>query len=203
MGDYEGVEPGEPKPPPAYDRVVRQQRRHAQTNILTWPGFSPLGDGGSRFFVQTTESVHPEVRVERNRVVVLFPRARVHVRNSARWLETQYFNTPVLRARLERRGRDMAFVLYLRAPATPRVSTVPADVDGTHFHYVYIDFPPGQYAPVVSPPPNEGAMARPAPPPASPPAGGQSGPPPAPRRELDPSLRALDQERPPVLQQGD
>ncbi len=190
VGVYAGVEPGEPEPPPAYDRVVRAERRHAQTTILTWPGFTPLPDGGSRFFVQTTEPVTPEVRVEENRIVLLFPRARVHVRNSTRWLETEFFNTPVRRARLERRGRDMAFVLYLRGPATPRVSTAPASAGATTFYYVYVDFPPGNSAPVVAPPAGGIVAASPA------------EPPPAPRRELDPSLRQLDEERPPGLDAG-
>jgi hypothetical protein len=182
VGSYEGVEPGEPKPPPAYDRVMRQERRHAETNILTWPGFTPRPDGGSRFFVQTTDPATPAVSVEEGRIVVLFRNARVHVRNSTRWLETEYFDTPVRRARLERRGHDMAFVLYLRAPATPRVSTAPATDGGAPpFYYLYIDFPPGQHAPVA------GSGATP------------PGPPPAPARELDPSLRALDDERPPSV----
>lgn len=195
LGAYEGVEPGETKPPPAYDRALRQERRHAPVSILTWPGFSPLPDGGSRFFVQTTEPIIPELRVEEGRIVLVFPRARVHVRNSTRWLETQFFDTPVRRARLERRGRDMAFVLYLRAPATPRISSEPATANGTSFFYVYVDFPPGHYAPTPGTglAPAEGGLA-----PAERGSLAPSGPPPAAPRELDPSLRALDEERPPA-----
>ncbi|MCC6874880.1 MAG: hypothetical protein IT378_11295, partial [Sandaracinaceae bacterium] len=113
VGSYDGVEPGEAQPPPAMNRLGRPRRRGrpVPAAILTWPGFQPLGDGGSRFFVQTTQPVATRVLVEDARVVVVFPRTTIHLRNSARWLETRFFSTPVLRARLERRGRDMALVL--------------------------------------------------------------------------------------------
>lgn len=186
VGSYAGVEPGEAEAPPAYPRVQRRrERRPRPASILTWPGFAPLGDGGSRFFIQTTDPVMPEVRTEDGRVVLLFRNTTVHLRNSTRWLETRFFNTPVLRARLERRRRDMAFVMHMRAPGAPRVTTERSP-DGT-FHYVYVDFAPGDYAPVVAPPPAGGLAP-------------EDAPPPAPARELDPSLRALESERPPALQ---
>lgn len=198
VGVYAGVEAGEAQPPPAYRRVVRRQRRGRRgrrgRQILTWPGFSPLGDGGSRFFVQTTVPMQPEVRTEEGRVVVLFRNTAIHLTNSRRWLETRFFNTPVLRARLERRRRDMALVMRMRSGAAvqPRVSTEAAP--GGNFHYVYIDFPPGDYAPVVSTVPGTNTV-RASDTPENP--GGQ--PPPAPRRDVDPSLNAMDDERPPGM----
>lgn len=133
--------------------------------------------------------------MEQGRVVVLFRNTTIHLRNSGRWLETRFFNTPVIRARLERRRRDMALVLHLRQASqntvTPRVH-VEAAPNGD-FHYVYIDFPPGEYAAVVAAP---AAQVRPA----VPPAGTPSGPPPAPARANDPSLDAMDNERPPAMQ---
>ena len=163
--------------------------------ILTWPGFSPLGDGGSRFFVQTTEPIMPEVRTEERRVVVVFPRTAIHLTNSRRWLETRFFNTPVLRARLERRRRDMALVMQLRGDFTvqPRVSTEAAP--GGNFHYVYIDFPAGDYAPVVSTVPGTNHVRAEDTPESVP-----RQPPSAPARQVDPSLSAMDDERPPALQ---
>ncbi len=192
VGVYAGVEPGEAQPPPAYRRASRRARRGGRDVILTWPGFTPLGDGGSRFFVQTTQAQVPELRVEEGRVVLLFRNCGIHVRNSARWLETRFFNTPVLRARLERRRRDMALVLQMRPGVTaqPRVTTAAAP--GGNFHYVYVDFSPGDYAPVITPAP---AQVRPAP--GQP---GQGQPPAAPAREVDPSLDAMDDERPPAFQ---
>lgn len=193
LGVYNGVEPGEAQPPPAYRRVVRRQTRARRRGlILTWPGFAPLGDGSSRFFIQTTQPQPAELLVEQGRVVVLFRNTTIHLRNSGRWLETRYFNTPVLRARLERRRRDMALVLVLRpnTVATPRITTEAAQ--GGNFHYTYIDFPPGDYAPVVAEtPPRASTVPNPTAP---------RQPPAAPARPLDPSIQALDDERPPVMQ---
>ena len=188
VGVYAGVEPGEAQPPPAFRRVVRREQR-ARAQILTWPGFSPLGDGGSRFFVQTTQPVRAEVHAEQTRIVVVFPNTSVHLRNSRRWLETRFFNTPVTRARLERRrGGAMALVLHLRSGLVmnPRLSSEVSP--GGNFHYTYIDFPPGDYAPIVAPPPestSSRASVRPSQPPA------------APARQVDPALNAMDDEAPP------
>ncbi|MCB9591469.1 MAG: hypothetical protein H6719_01945 [Sandaracinaceae bacterium] len=192
LGVYNGVEPGEAQPPPAYGRVVRRQRGRRQGLILTWPGFAPLGDGSSRFFIQTTEPMAPELLVEEGRVVVLFRNTTLHLRNSGRWLETRFFNTPILRARLERRRRDMALVLILRpnTVATPRIASEAAQ--GGNFHYTYIDFPPGDYAPVVAEtPPRASTVPNPTGRPGQPPA--------APARPLDPSIQAMDDERPPGM----
>lgn len=191
LGVYAGVEPGEAQPPPAYGRVVRRQQGRRRGLILTWPGFAPLGDGSSRFFVQTTEPMQPEVSQEEGRVVVLFRNTTIHLRNSRRWLETRFFNTPVARARLERRRQDMALVLFVRggAAAAPRISSEAAP--GGNFHYTYIDFPPGDYAPVVAEPPGRASTVRP------PSAGG---PPSAPARPVDRSLDGMvDDERPPSV----
>lgn len=190
VGVYAGVRPGEAREPPALRRLARRRRRRA---VLTWPGFVPLPGGGSRFFVQMTEPRVTELHREEHRIVILFDDATTHVRNSRRWLETRFFDTPILRARLERRrGRRMALVLHLR-PGTgvsPRVTTEAAP--GGNYHYVYVDFPPGDYLPAsedeASSEPSSGASVRPA------------EPPPAPAREVDPSLDAMDDERPPILQ---
>ena len=196
VGVYNGVEPGEAQPPPAYRRVIRRERgprrRARRGQILTWPGFAPLGDGSSRFFIQTTTPATSQVLVEDGRVVILFPNTSIHLRNSGRWLETRFFNTPVLRARLERRRHAMALVLVMRpnTTSTPRVSSEAAP--GGNFHYTYIDFGPGNYAPVVATaPPRASTVPNPT-------QRGQQ-PPAAPARPLDPSIQALDDERPPPV----
>lgn len=189
VGVYAGVEPGEAQPPPAYRRVVRRQRRGGGSVIVTWPGFTPLAGGGSRFFVQTTEPRVPELRIEQGRIVVVFPDTQIHLRNSRRWLETRFFDTPVLRGRLERRGRDMALVLHLRPGVSVRPVLTSEAAPGGSFFYVYVDFPPGDYLSAgqgqPAPPAAPGASVRPA------------EPPPAPAREVDPTLDAMDAEAPP------
>jgi hypothetical protein len=192
VGTYAGVEPGDGAPPPAVARIANRRRQRPQpTSVITWPGFSPLANGGSRFFVQTSDAVMPQVSVEQGRVVLLFRNTRTHLENSSRWLETAFFNTPVARARIERRGRNLAFVLHLRAAAAPQVSVEPGPSGA--FHYVYIDFAPGNYAPVnnvVSAPGPRAPESLPT----------NDGPAAAPMRTEDPMIRAMENERPPVVQ---
>jgi hypothetical protein len=107
-----------------------------------------LEGGGSRFFVQTTGSVSTEVRALPGRIEVTFPNTTIHLRNSSRWLETRFFETPVTRARLERRGRHMVFVMQMRANVTPSISTGPSEAG---FEYTYIDFERGSFMPAPEP----------------------------------------------------
>ena len=137
VGEYAGVRPGSSNTPP---RAEAAQRSPA--TIVTWPGFEPTG--GGRFFVQTTSPVSTEVIQEEGKVIVVLKNVRSHLRNTRRWLHTRFFNTPVLRARVERRGRnDLAFVFQMRTPATPQVTTS-AGANG--FQFVFVDFPAGNYA---------------------------------------------------------
>lgn len=147
---YEGVRPGQGNPPPAAERIERRRSRGDRAQILTWPGFQMLEGGGSRFFVQTTGAVRTEVRTLPGRVEVVFPGTTIHLSNSTRWLDTRFFETPVTRARLERRGRDMVFVMHMRATAVPTVSSGPSEAAG--FEYTYIDFERGQFVPAPESP---------------------------------------------------
>jgi hypothetical protein len=143
---YGGVSPGSGNPPPAQGRLAGPRRaRRAASVVLTWPGFQMQPDGSSRFFVQSSGPVETEIRESGERLEIVFRNATIHLRNSALWLETRHFETPVERARLERRGRDMVLVMHRRALVAPRVSTG-AGADPT-FQYVYVDFPAGQYRP--------------------------------------------------------
>lgn len=105
--------------------------------------------GGSRFFVETTGPVPTEVRASTGRVEIVFHDTTVHLANSRRWLETQFFETPVLRARLERRGHDMVLVMQLRASVSPVLST---GADPSGFMFTYVDFASGHYLPDTPPP---------------------------------------------------
>ncbi|AKF06384.1 hypothetical protein [Sandaracinus amylolyticus] len=189
---YEGVVPGGAQPPPAAGRLARRgAARRARAAILTWPGFQMQADGSSRFFVQTTAAVTTRVHTTPERVEIVFPNTGIHLANSARWLETQHFQTPVRRARLERRGRDMVLVMYMRASVAPQVTSGVGD----GYHYTYVDFAPGEYAPpqpALAPAPQGGVSI----------VSGGDAPPTAPS-EAPPTMtpeqeRALDEERPPV-----
>jgi len=192
VGQYAGVVPGEARQP---SHVAA--RTGAPPILLTWPGFQGRADGASRIFIQTSAPVQYEARSEAGRYVILFRGLRVPVRNNGRTLETRFFNSPVTRARIERRRRDIALVLELRADVTPTVS-VEAGANG--YQFLFVTFPAGSYLPpeLASPPPEvveaQGGVSRietiprrDAPPPTQP---GQPGAPPPFR----------DAEQPPALQ---
>lgn len=191
LTEYGGVVPGRANPPPAANRISTRRRgqRPVPTSIVTWPGFQMTSSGGSRFFVQTTAAVATTVSESDGRVEVLFPNTAIHLSNSGRWLETQFFETPVMRARFERRGNDMVLVMLMRAHVTPSISS---GTEGT-FNFTYIDFTAGHYRPAdmapVQPPAQRSAD------------GSASIRPAAPQSEqhfpTEAETRAMDSERPP------
>lgn len=166
--------------------------------LLTWPGFQGRPDGASRIFIQTSAPVRYEARAEAGRYVIVFQDLRLPVRNNGRALETRFFNTPVTRARIERRRRAIALVIELRADVTPTVS-VEAGASG--YQFLFVAFTAGNFLPpeLASPPPEvveaQGGVSRVetlprgAPPPPTRP--GQPGGQPPP---------FTDAERPPTLQ---
>lgn len=138
VGEYAGVRPGSSSTPPR-----ARAARNSRSTVVTWPGFEPRG--GGRFFVQTTGTVMTEVQQSEGRVEVILKNTRTHLRNTRRWLETRFFNTPVRRARIERRGRnDLAFVFAMRQGSMPTVTT---GTGANGFEFLYVDFPAGDYLP--------------------------------------------------------
>jgi hypothetical protein len=152
-GEYAGVAPENQHTPPRHGAVQRSQ----SGTLITWPGFQMRADGGSRFFLQVSHPPQTELVRTEGRVELLVRGTSTHVRNTRRPLETRFFNTPVTRARIERRSRDLAFVFDLRADVTPTVSQQ-AGANG--YHFVIVDFPRGTYVegPALPPsPPVRGA----------------------------------------------
>lgn len=137
---YAGVVPGRANAPGHL-----RGRPGATPTVVTWPGFQPRADGASRFFLQLTSRAQYEVRSEPGRVVVTLRGVRIPDRQTRRVLDTRFFDTPVARARTERRGRrDVAFVFEMRADATPVVSL---DVAADGYTFVYVEFPAGNWLP--------------------------------------------------------
>lgn len=95
--------------------------------------------------MQVSDTVQTDIQRTEGRVEVVLRQTRVHLRNSRRPLETRFFNTPVTRATVERRGRhDLAIVFNMRGDATPRVTT---EAGQNGYHFVFIDFPAGSWLP--------------------------------------------------------
>jgi hypothetical protein len=192
LAEYGGVTPGRPNPPPATGRITQRRGRAARAAIVTWPGFQMRDDGGSRFFVQTTTAVSPTVHSSDGRVEIVFPNTATHLSNSRRFLETAFFETPVVRAHLERRRNDMVLVLQMRAAVVPQITSGPAEGG---FSFTFIDFPAGQYRPAdmgpVQPPAQRDTSGRAVVRPASPDSSRDY--------PTDSEQRAMDDERPPSM----
>ena len=92
---------------------------HRTGPLATFPGFEQLPDGGSRLFVQLSQTVPVEERRAQGSVTYVLKGAHLRVHNDANALITVHFNTPVFRARLTPSGNDLLFVLELRNAATP------------------------------------------------------------------------------------
>ncbi len=148
VGEYAGVRSGSAQAPPRARAVTRARAARRPATLITWPGFEPRADGTSRFFLQLSGPAQHETHSSDGKFEVVLHGVRTHLRNTRRWLRTQHFNTPVQRARVERRGRnDLAFVFHLRAGSVPSV-TSSAGEGG--YQYVYVDFPAGNFLPEAS-----------------------------------------------------
>jgi hypothetical protein len=108
------------------------------------PGFETLGDGSTRLFVDLSKPVSYETKTSKGTVTYVLKGARVARRNSYNPLVTVHFNTPVTNARLVPHGRDLWFVIQLRAKVDLSV-TMDAGKDGSAV--MRIDLPKGSYLP--------------------------------------------------------
>ena len=134
QGVYGGVAPGGENPPPKAESIPKG------AVMVTWPGFQMLEEGGSRFFLQTSRPVKYETKKSPGKFVLVLKNVRVHLKNNWRPLETEFFDTPVLRATVERRGRrNVAMVFELRDDVTPSIKREKGK-DG--YAYIMIDFEP-------------------------------------------------------------
>ncbi|HEY3822686.1 MAG TPA: hypothetical protein VGL81_36225 [Polyangiaceae bacterium] len=149
-------------------------RARSRTPDAILPGFETLADGSTRLFVLMSQPVQYEVKPARGTLTYVLKGAHVDKRNNYNPLVTVHFNTPVTTARLVPHGKDLWFVIDLRAQTTPTV-TMDAAKDGGSM--LRIEFPKGDYLPAgmappppaiePAPPPTTGSGPAPAPPPAA------------------------------------
>ena len=130
----------------AYDDKKPTQRRAPLRRptgpTVNIPGFEQLPDGGSRLFVQLTQNVQVEERKAQGSITYILKGAHVRVHNNMNALVTVHFNTPVSRARLRPAGKDLHFVVELRAATTPTWKMTDGP-DKTAM--LTIDFPKGDF----------------------------------------------------------
>ena len=105
--------------------------------MLTWPGFMMNEDGSSTFFVQTSKEVRFGTQKADGRFELVLYDIRVHLKTNYLPLETQFFDTPVNRATVQRTGKGVTMAFEMREDVTPTV-TQKKGKDG--FNYVYVKF---------------------------------------------------------------
>jgi len=133
------------------------RRARANSPDAIMPGFEALADGSTRLFVELSEPVSYSAKVGHGAITYLLKGAHVDRRNNYNPLVTVHFNTPVTSARLAPHGKDLWFVIALRANVDPTV-TMDSSKDGGAI--LRIEFPKGVYLPKVSaPPPSPAAPA--------------------------------------------
>jgi hypothetical protein len=134
---YAGVTPGSENSenlPPKADEIPRGAL------MLTWPGFMMHKDGGSCFFIQTSQPVEVATQKSEGQFELVLRNTRVHLKNNYLPLETQFFDTPVLRATVQRKApKDVVMLFEMREDATPTI-TQKKGKDG--FNYVFVKFAP-------------------------------------------------------------
>jgi hypothetical protein len=108
------------------------------------PGFETLDDGATQLFVDLSGPVSYEVESTMRSITYILKRTSVSRRNNCNPLVTEFFNTPVTKARLAPHGRDLWFVVDVRASVEPSVSVEQKTEGGARLS---IRFPKGDYLP--------------------------------------------------------
>jgi len=134
---YHGTTPGGGNTLPRVEEL-----KGKDGNWITWPGFIMRPDGGSRVFVQTTKPLEYSRSDKKRRLSLSFREAGVHLNNNRNPLVTVHFNTPLRRAFLKRTGKAVELVMELKVEAQATITQF-ADSDG--YHYLFVDYPAGQY----------------------------------------------------------
>jgi hypothetical protein len=132
---YGGVTPGSESSenlPPKAEEIPKGAL------MLTWPGFMMHKDGGSCFFVQTSQPVETAWKKSEGRFELVLRNTQVHLKNNYLPLETQFFDTPATRATVQRRAKkDVVMVFEMREDVMPTI-TQKKGKDG--FNYVFVKF---------------------------------------------------------------
>jgi hypothetical protein len=139
---------------------ARRARFRSHGPVVNMPGFEQGPDGGSRLFVQLSQSVPVEERKAQGMITYVLKGASPRVWNNTNALVTVHFNTPVSRARLVPHGQDLHFVVELRAAVSP---TWKVNEGQDKTATLAIDFPRGDFVAAPSGPSADSARATPRP----------------------------------------
>jgi hypothetical protein len=142
--DATGYGYSDPKPTRGGGQPRARRVARVSGPVATLPGFEMTGDGGSRLFVQLTQSVSVEEKRAAGTVTYVLKGARVLKHNNQNALVTVHFNTPVSRARLVPQGNDLLFVVEMRSNVQATWKLEPAKDNSA---VLAIDFPKGDFLP--------------------------------------------------------
>jgi hypothetical protein len=109
------------------------------------PGFETLPDGSTQLFVALSKTAAFDTKASGSQVTVVLKDVRVDRRNNLNPLVTMLFNTPVASARLVPHGRDVWFVVDLRASVTPAISMASGESGKEGGSVLRVAFPKGDY----------------------------------------------------------
>jgi hypothetical protein len=127
-GDAEAKKPDKPsvtggyswsKKPPARHRRAKRRKIDPNAPIATYPAFMMLPDGSSQVWVYVNKKVPVQVSSAPGRVTFVLTGAQIAVWNNTHVLATQFFDTPLSRARLRPDKAGAQLVLELRENVTP------------------------------------------------------------------------------------
>ena len=126
----------------ASTRSTPRSRYRVRGPVVNMPGFEQTAEGGSRLFVQLSQSVQVEERKAQGSITYVLKGASPRVHNNTNALVTVHFNTPVARARLVPHGHDLHFVVDLRSDVAPVWKMNDAQDKSA---MLTIDFPKGEF----------------------------------------------------------
>src|SRR5260370_39720657 len=135
--------------PPSHPHKNAPRRARADSPDALMPGFETLADGSTRLFVELSQPIAYSAKVGHGAITYVLKGAHVNRRNNYNPLVTVHFNTPVTTARLSPHGKDLWFVIALRANVNPNV-TLDATKEGGAI--LRIEFAKGDYIPRASVP---------------------------------------------------
>jgi hypothetical protein len=132
--------------PPAAGAARPKTSQDVSSAVM--PCFETLADGSTRLYVELPKAVTYDAKTAHGSVTYVLKGVHVERRNNLNPLVTTYFNTPVTTAKFVPHGRDLWFVLDMRADVEPVVS-MGSGSDGAVV--MSIQFPKGDYLPAPSP----------------------------------------------------
>ncbi len=147
VGEYSGVEPGQPAPP-------GHRPRRGKYPLVTWVGFQPQEGGSSRVFIQLDRDVSHHESVRGGALVIALDNARYANTNARRFLDTRFFESAVerittapTRRRKGSRGSGIEISIRFKNAADAHEIEPSKSIGKDGMVYLMVELGPGGAAP--------------------------------------------------------